>query len=246
MSVIFLGDGSGSSRIGSWLPSHENGGMSTPFGNPGSFWSTRTAPTESSLDYLITDEQRERAANYLQDAYADGRLDHLEFTDRIGTVLSARTRRDLNSAFSGLARIPLHSQAVSGFPARRELAGVPSDGERIGGTLVHWSSLMPPYVLWSGLTYALSPKDGRIHREAAKALNTSVATGVALLIAQVIAFISGVHIPMALVAIAYFIFAVVAGIKAGKGEDWTNPIQRVLPLRVLDEGRKDQRRELPR
>lgn len=74
-----------------------------------------------SLRQPVTTEQRDRAENWLQEAYADGRITELEFDHRIGQVISAATRKELNEAFFGLVQVPPSSQALGVHPAYRPL-----------------------------------------------------------------------------------------------------------------------------
>ena len=70
-----------------------------------------------SLKLYVTPEQRDRAETWLKEAYADGRISELEFDQRIGQVLSATTRKELNEAFYGLVQIPTPSRALGIHPA---------------------------------------------------------------------------------------------------------------------------------
>ena len=65
-----------------------------------------------SLKMHVTPEQRDRAESWLKEAYADGRISELEFDQRIGQVLSAVSRKDLNEAFYGLVQVPTPSRAL--------------------------------------------------------------------------------------------------------------------------------------
>lgn len=61
----------------------------------------------------ISDSDRERAMADLSMHYADGRLDHEEYDERLDAIWTARTRADLAVLFSDLPR-----PAVSHPPAR--------------------------------------------------------------------------------------------------------------------------------
>ena len=65
-----------------------------------------------SLKMYVTPEQRDRAESWLKEAYADGRITELEFDTRIGQVITAETRKDLNEAFYGLVQVPTPSRAL--------------------------------------------------------------------------------------------------------------------------------------
>ena len=70
-----------------------------------------------SLKMYVTPEQRDRAESWLKEAYADGRITELEFDTRIGQVITAETRKDLNEAFYGLVQVPTPSRALGVHPA---------------------------------------------------------------------------------------------------------------------------------
>lgn len=60
-----------------------------------------TEPTDP-LPQRIGDAERDRAAEYLRDHLAAGRLDQQEFDERIDVALSARTSGELEPLFSDL------------------------------------------------------------------------------------------------------------------------------------------------
>ena len=74
-----------------------------------------------SLEMHVTPEQRDRAESWLKEAYADGRISEVEFDRRIGQVLSAVTRKDLNEAFYGLVQVPHRPEALGVHPAYQPL-----------------------------------------------------------------------------------------------------------------------------
>src|SRR5690348_8125003 len=76
-----------------------------------------------SLKMHVTPDQRDRAESWLKEAYADGRISEVEFDSRIGQVLSAVTRKELNEAFYGLVQVPTPSRALGVHPAYAPLVG---------------------------------------------------------------------------------------------------------------------------
>lgn len=64
----------------------------------------------------IADSDRERAMADLAMHYADGRLDHEEYDERLDAIWTARTRADLAVLFSDLPRLPVAPPART--PAR--------------------------------------------------------------------------------------------------------------------------------
>ena len=69
-----------------------------------------------SLKMHVTTEQRDRAESWLKEAYADGRISELEFDQRIGQVLTAVTRKELNEAFYGLNAREVLNGGVNSTP----------------------------------------------------------------------------------------------------------------------------------
>ncbi len=63
----------------------------------------------------VGDPERERAASALGEHFAHGRLDDLEYAERLDAIWSARTRADLDVLFTDL---PATLQAPPSVPAR--------------------------------------------------------------------------------------------------------------------------------
>lgn len=66
----------------------------------------------------IGDADRERATSELARHYADGRLDHDEYTERLDAVWTARTREDLQTLFLDLPRPSGPVRPATSRPAR--------------------------------------------------------------------------------------------------------------------------------
>jgi uncharacterized membrane protein len=192
-----------------------------------------------SLKMHVTPDQRDRAEDWLKEAYADGRITEAEFDTRIGQVLSAGSRKELNEAFYGLVHIPAPSQAVGVHPAYQPFIR-PETRDQAGrgvAAFAHFSV----FFLWlfgPALVYALSSPGTYARREAAKAFNFTLITfmgfvgfGIAANITHIDLFgmISG------LIAVAWVVLTIVGGAKAAQGENWTNPLKRVTKREVLSE-----------
>jgi hypothetical protein len=67
----------------------------------------------------IADSDRERATSDLAGHYADGRLDHEEYDERLDAIWTARTRADLAVIFSDLPRPQATYPAPPARPASR-------------------------------------------------------------------------------------------------------------------------------
>lgn len=193
-----------------------------------------------SLASRVTTEQRERAEQHLQQAYAEGRITEEEFDRRIGQVLGATTRKDLNEAFYGLVEVPtaprpsapLQSYGYTGssqYPVRQQ--------GTTGGALAHFSGLflMP---LGPGVAYAVSPAGSPARKESAKAFNFQLLSLIAVVVGGTLTGITSwglLEFLMGLGAIAWVVLSIIGGVKAAQGSDWQNPVTKVAKLKVLPE-----------
>lgn len=203
---------------------------------------TMPSPFEHpSLALPVTEEQRERSLAYLQQAYAEGRLTIYELDQRVETVLGATNRRAMNQAFTGLARIPVGTGASL---LLRRPGNQPGPVSRVGATVAHLSGLGTS-IVGPAVVYAMSPHGGYTRREAAKAFNFQL---IALLVLGSTALLTNGWIWTSLLALPWLLLTVAGIAHAGGGDDWRNPVTRVLPLKLLDEGRPlgERPRELGR
>nr|WP_294694998.1 DUF1707 and DUF4870 domain-containing protein [uncultured Friedmanniella sp.] len=192
-----------------------------------------------SLKMHVTPEQRDRAESWLKDAYADGRVTELEFDTRMGQILSADNRKELNEAFYGLVRVPTQSQALGVHPAYQPLIrpAARDKADRGVAGFAHFSTLFLS-ILGPALVYALSSPGSFARREAAKAFNFTLTmffgfVGMGMLSAITNADIFGSI--AGLFAVAWVVLTIVGGAKASQGEVWRNPVRRVLKAQVLSE-----------
>jgi uncharacterized Tic20 family protein len=192
-----------------------------------------------SLQLPVTPEQRERAEHWLQEAYADGRISEDEFDHRIGQVISAVTRRELNEAFFGLVQVTSPSRALGVHPAYQPLVR-PETREQAGrgvASLAHFSTFVLP-LIGPGLVFALSHQHSYPRKEAAKAFNFQLISLVAVIAVGVLGGITELAIfgwLTSLITIAWFVLTIVGGAKALQGEDWRNPVKQVLKIEALSE-----------
>ncbi|MGY4720255.1 DUF1707 and DUF4870 domain-containing protein [Naumannella cuiyingiana] len=179
--------------------------------------------------------ERERAEQYLSEAYAQGRIDEDEFERRIDRTLNARTRGDLNAAFADL--VPVTAQYFGPHPAYRPTP--PRDSVELPGAkgaagIAH----LLPFVSWiigPAFVYAVSSPGSYARREAAKSFNWT-------LFSSALFFALGMlgiwFVPDVLLALAWFAWValtVIGAVKAFAGENWTNPLLRVIPWKPLTE-----------
>jgi uncharacterized Tic20 family protein len=198
-----------------------------------------TSYVHPSLKMHVTPDQRERAESWLKEAYADGRVSEDEFDRRIGQVISSVTRKDLNEAFYGLVQVPTTSRALGVHPAYQPLVR-PETRQQAGrgvAAFAHFSVFFV-WLFGPGLVYALSTPGTYARREAAKAFNFQLISTVAFIVGAIITGIIGRPIPgglFGLMGLAWLVLTVVGGAKALQGEDWRNPVKRVVKLEVLSE-----------
>jgi len=192
-----------------------------------------------SLQMHVTPDQRDRAEDWLKDAYAEGRISESEFDTRIGQVIGADNRKELNEAFYGLVHVPAPSQAVGVHPAYQR-AIRPESRDQAGravGAVAHLSGLPFPLV-GPGLVYALSSPGSYARREAAKAFNFTVVALLGLIAGVVLANVTGAEIfdiLTGLIFVGSIVLTIVGGAKAAQGENWKNPVRKVAKLQVLSE-----------
>jgi uncharacterized Tic20 family protein len=193
-----------------------------------------------SLTMQVTNEQRERAEHWLQQAYAEGRMSEEEFDRRIGQVLSSETRKELNEAFYGLVRVPVSSQALGVHPAYQPMIRPETKAQagRGAAALAHFSPFLFMGFVAPGLVFALSAQGSYARREAAKAFNFQLVSLLALIAAGIIDGITGGEVfdwIFPLMFLGWLVLTIVSGAKALQGEDWRNPVKSVLRLQVLNE-----------
>jgi uncharacterized Tic20 family protein len=192
-----------------------------------------------SLKMHVTPEQRDRAESWLKDAYAEGRVTESEFDTRMGQILSADNRKELNEAFYGLVHVPSPSQALGVHPAYQPLVRPETRHKADRGVagFAHFSPLFLS-VLGPALVYALSSPGSFARREAAKAFNftlTMLVGWIGSLILHGITDFGIFGLLAGLFAVGWVVLSIVGGAKAAQGEVWKNPVRRVLPLEVLSE-----------
>ncbi len=192
-----------------------------------------------SLQTPVTHEQRERAVAWLQQAYAEDRIGESELDGRLGRVLDATDRRELNEAFYGLVAVPLAAQAVGLHPAYQPLVR-PELRQQAGRGAAGFAHLSV-FVLWvlgPLLVFGVSSPGSYARREAAKAFNFQLLSFFLFVATGISSFVlpgDGLGAVFGLMVLGWFALTVVGGAKALQGEDWRNPVTRALRLQVLSE-----------
>lgn len=184
-------------------------------------------PEHPSLSLPVTVPDRDRAEDALKEAYADGRIGEVELDRRLGLVMTATNRRELNGAFYGIA------------PARPFPPGLPLTARPRGtglAAVAHFSVFFT-WIFGPLLCWAVAGPGSYARREAAKAFNFQVISTVLLVLAGVL---GGLVLPtvvdtmLGLGFVAWLVLTVVGGARAASGANWTNPVSRVIRWEVLD------------
>ncbi len=81
----------------------------------------------SGQQLRVSDAERQAAVDRLAEHYADGRLDHAEFDERVGRAMSAKTQADLSALFADLPepRVQLAQQVARQVPPQVARRGRP-------------------------------------------------------------------------------------------------------------------------
>jgi uncharacterized Tic20 family protein len=198
-----------------------------------------TQPSHPTLQMNVTPEQRERAVSWLQQAYAEDRIGESELDWRLGQVLEATSRRDLNQAFYGIVSVPLASQAMGLHPAYQPLVR-PEVRQQAGRGAAGFAHLSVFFLWLLGplVVFGLSAPGSYARREAAKAFNFQLLSFLLLVSGAIINAVlpgDGFGSILGLMGVAWFVLTIVGGAKALQGENWRNPATRALKLHVLSE-----------
>ena len=192
-----------------------------------------------TLQMTVTPEQRERAVSWLQQAYAEDRIGESELDWRLGRVLEATNRRQLNEAFYGIVSVPFASQAVGLHPAYQPLVR-PEVRQQVGRGAAGFAHLSVFFLWLLGplLVFGVSAPGSYARREAAKAFNFQLLSFLLLVagvIVQAVFSRGGFDPVLGLMGLGWFVLTIVGGAKALQGEDWRNPATRAIKLQVLSE-----------
>ena len=180
----------------------------------------------------VSTADRERAEGWLKDAYADGRIDDAELDRRLGQVMTARNGVELAASCTGL--VPLSRSLGAALPRPAVTRGAPL------ASVAHFSALFT-WIVGPWLCHAVAAPGSFARREAAKAFNFQVIATVALVVTVILGgvFFDGVlGTVLPLGWLAWFLLTVYGGVKAARGQDWRNPVTRLVRWEVLDEARR--------
>jgi uncharacterized Tic20 family protein len=177
----------------------------------------------STSDLLVTPAQRDRAVEILQEMYADGRLEHVEFDTRLELALKARTRVELNRTFDGLVSRPVPTYAPAAFtrPAPLQSYG---DGRGMG-TIAHWLGY-PTFFVGPALVVATAgQRNPAVRKHAVEALNFQLSAAGAFALLGIITGatqgFTGFLFP--LLGILWFVLTGIGGLATAVGSNFRYP-----------------------
>jgi uncharacterized protein len=185
---------------------------------PGHF----TQPATNPGALRVSHAERDQAVDLLQNAFAEGRLDHTELDRRIERALSARNRADLSEVLHGLPVAHPYQVPV----AAPSLPQAAPDGEaRLLSLVAHWSGLFTLFVGPAIIAYTAGKHSRFVREQALEATNfqlTFLAAIIALGIVTGVTFgVAGVLFP--LLGGAWFILMGIGGLSAAAGNRWRYP-----------------------
>lgn len=200
--------------------------------------STATASAETP-DAKLTEPERDRAERFLHAALRDGRLNASDFEARFTAVMNAKRLAQVHTAISGiapvgqaLARVQDRFSAPGQQPGAARVPSLPSISSG-AGAFAHFSGLFS-WIIGPAVIYAASPQGSIARREAAKAFNYQLVAGFAFLaVAIVLGGILNLGGFVPLAWLGWLGLTIFGGVRAAAGEDWQNPLTRLVRVQAL-------------
>lgn len=186
----------------------------------------------ATSDLLVTPAQRDRGVEILKEMYADGRLSHLEFDQRLDQALGAKTRADLNAAFDGLVTrpVPAYNPYVPQAFVRPQVQPYQSSG-RAASTFAHWLGY-PTFFVGPALVAATAgQRNPVVRKHAIEAVNFQLTVfGLFAVMGVLTGVVGGWTWPVfPILGIAWFLLTGIGGLSAMLGNDFRYPFS----LRIL-------------
>jgi uncharacterized Tic20 family protein len=178
----------------------------------------------STSDLLVTPAQRDRAVEILQEMYADGRLERVEFDTRLELALKSRTRAELNSTFDGLMARPVPTYVPAAFTRPAPIQRYDGQGRGLG-LVSHWLGY-PTFFVGPALMVATAGKQNpAVRKHAVEALNFQLsALGAFALLGVVTGVTEGfTGFLFPLLGLVWFVLTGIGGLAAALGSDFRYP-----------------------
>ena len=188
----------------------------------------------------VTEVQRDRAVDYLQQAFASGVIDSENFEERVATALTASTRVELNSSLRGIARVIDASQQTSMAPIARP--AVVDGAQNVGAGFTHLSGYIFPFFLGPVIVKALARPGSRLWLEAGRALSFQLtAISVALVLGTVMVLLGVGETLFFLGTIGWLLTTTILAIRAFQGQNSTAGIEKLMPFKPPHDNRQIRR-----
>ncbi|GAT68355.1 tic20-like family protein [Planomonospora sphaerica] len=199
-------------------------GTATPPVNPRHGGVPAAGPRAGHADLRVSNQDREQVVEHVKAAYAEGRLDELEFDDRLERAMTARVHGDLIPIMQELygsrpplpAPYPPQVRPAPG-PAHHGRPQARTGGDRVGAAAAHLLPLAGLFVLGPlVMLFAAGRTSPYIRRHAVEALNFHL-TLIGATIVLAITFVGAVLVP--LLWVGGVVLSVVGGLAAlGEGD----------------------------
>ncbi len=185
----------------------------------------------------VTDVQRDRAVDYLQQAYATGVIDSESFEERVATALTASTRVELNSSLRGIARVLDTSNQTALAPTARP--AVVDGAQNVGAGFTHLSGYIFPFFLGPVIVKAVARPGSRLWLEAGRALSFQLtAISVAIVLATLMGIFNFGGNLFFFGVIGWLVTTTILAIRAFQGQNSTAGIERLMPFKPPREDRQ--------
>ena len=182
---------------------------------------------------LVTPAQRDRGVEILKEMYADGRLTHLEFDQRLDQALAPRTRAELNSRVRRPGLPPGPDVRTRGVHPAGPVQPYPSSGRGMG-TLAHWLGY-PTFFVGPALVAATAgQRNPAVRRYAVEAVNFQLtAFGMFALVGLLAGTTASPAFLFPLLGVAWFLLTGIGGLATALGSNFRYP----FTVRLMSDGR---------
>lgn len=200
-------------------------------------------PSGQSPDSPVSETERDRAERLLHQALREGRITVADFEERFTRAMNAGRTGQLYSAIQNIpapisqAMVRTGEQYQRARSGQRPAAGwtpaIPQSDTQRGAALTHLSGMLT-WIFGPLIVHSASRPGSVLRREAAKAFNYQLVAGGVFLAASMVFGILGLGSLIGLVWLGWLGLTIAGAVKAGNGENWTNPLTRLTKVAPFD------------
>lgn len=203
--------------------------------------SAQSAAEQPAPDGPINEMQRGDAERQLHQAFRDGRITTTDFEERFTKAMNATQLGQLRAALENIpapvqqAMVSVHQQYRSHTGQQRPgqwTPAIPQQNESGAAMLTHLSGLIS-WIIGPAIIYGSSRPGSVVRREAAKAFNFQLLSSILFIVGAVIFGTFGLGGLVALMWFGWFGLTIAGGVMAGRGDDWTNPLNSWVKVNPL-------------